>query len=471
MNENKWLVIDLDDTLIRTDLFVEGLLRAVLTRPFALVGWLIACRFSIPGLKQIIAEKMPINLSTLPYNQKIIAEIQKARNADRPVMLATAAAEQNAQRISEHLGLFDCVIASSNTINLKGEAKRDRILEKIADGTFEYTCDSMSDLPVVQSASRGLLINPSSRFLRACTQNKLNTEIFDDSRKSIWEYDSKILRPHQWMKNIVFFMPAITSFGLYDLNNLWLVFPTFSIMSLIASVVYILNDIADIESDRSHQTKRNRCFATGEVSVKFGVFTALILLFLATIVLLVWQPSTWVLFTVYFILTVAYTMVLKEFAILDIFILVSFYLIRILIGIETLGVSYSLWFISFCFLLFGNLAFLKRFIEVNNPDNGENERRKYDCRDKEFLRTSGIAAIFASVVLLLIYSKSLDFSEFYSNKDLFSVICIPYSILMLRMWYLASRNEVDSDPLVYIIRSPLSYFAVFISGVILYCSR
>ena len=471
MSKQNWLVVDLDDTLIRTDLFIEGLLRALLTRPFALMSWAIGCGFSIPRLKTVIAEKMPVNLKNLPFNEELITRIREARASGIPTMLATAASQINAERIAQHLGLFDCVLSTAGDTNLKGETKRDRILEHIGDDSFEYVCDSKADLPVIAAASRGLLVNPSSKLLRLCEQEKLNVEVIDRSRKSIWEYDSKILRPYQWMKNIVFFLPAITSFGLYDLNNLWLVLPTFSIMSLIASVVYIFNDIADIESDRSHPDKRSRCFAAGTVSVRFGFITALLLLFLAVVVLVAWRPSTWPHFTAYFVLTVAYTMVLKEFAILDIFILVTFYVLRILIGIETLGVNYSMWFISFCYLLFGNLAFLKRFIEVNNPDNGSNERRKYDSHDREFLRTSGIAAIFASIVLLLIYSKSQDFSEYYTNKDLFTVICLPYAILMLRMWYMASRNEVDSDPLVYLIRSPLSYVAVVISGLILYFSR
>ena len=471
MSKQNWLVVDLDDTLIRTDLFVEGLLRAVLTRPVALVSWMLACRFSIPRLKAVIARRMPVNLNNLPFNADLITRIRDAKATGRPVMLATAAAREIAEQVAEHLGLFDCVLATSGDTNMKAQAKADAIVEHIGSDTFEYVCDSTADLPVLRKATQGLLVNPSRKLLKACEIEKLSVEVIDDSKKSIWEYDSKILRPYQWMKNIVFFLPAITSFGLYDLNNLWLVAPTFSIMSLIASVVYIFNDIADLESDRSHPEKRNRCFAAGEVSVRFGFITALALLFLALVVLVAWRPSTWPHFTAYFVLTVAYTMVLKEFAILDIFILVTFYVLRILIGIETLGVNYSMWFISFCYLLFGNLAFLKRYIEVNNPDSGSNVRRKYDSHDREFLRTSGIAAIFASIVLLLIYSKSQDFSEYYTNKDLFTVICLPYAILMMRMWYLASRNEVDSDPLVFLIRSPLSYVAVFISGLILYFAR
>ena len=471
MSRQNWLVVDLDDTLVRTDLFVEGLLRAVLTRPVALVNWLLKCRFSIPRLKAVIAERMPVNLGNLPFNEGLIARIREAKASGRPVMLATAAAREIAEQVAQHLGLFDCVLATSGDINLKGQVKADAIAEHIGSDSFEYVCDSAADVPVLRKAALGLLVNPSRALLKACKLENLNIEIIDRSKISIWEYDAKILRPYQWMKNIVFFLPAITSFGLYDLNNLWLVAPTFSIMSLVASVVYIFNDIADIESDRSHPDKRSRCFAAGEVSVRFGFITALILLLLAVIVLIAWQPSTWPYFATYFFLTVAYTMVLKEFAILDIFILVTFYVIRILIGIETLGVNYSMWFISFCYLLFGNLAFLKRFIEVNNPDNGSNKRRKYDSHDREFLRTSGIAAIFASIVLLLIYSKSQDFSEYYTNKDLFTVICLPYAILMMRMWYMASRNEVDSDPLVFLIRNPFSYFAVLVSGLILYCAR
>lgn len=471
MNKRKWLVIDLDDTLVRTDLFVEVLLRAVLTRPLILISALIRSRFSIPGLKSILAEKMSIDVTKLPYNQTVIDKIVEARESGRPILLATAASERHAKMVSNHLQLFDDVIASSERVNLKGSAKKVRIESVTMGDPYEYIGDSLSDLPALESATKGYLVNPSKKLLKECASRDLEVDIIDDSRKSIWEYDSRILRPYQWMKNIVFFLPAVTSVGLYDYNRLWLVLPTFSIMSLLASVVYIFNDIADLESDRNYPAKSKRCFASGEVSVKFGFSIALLLLAMAVIVLIAWRPSTWLYFTTYFILTVGYTMILKEIAILDLFVLVSFYLLRILIGIETLQVSSSIWFISFCFLLFGNLAFLKRFIEVNDPSHGSNERRKYDSRDIEFLRTSGIAAIFASIVLLLIYSKSADFSEFYSNKDLFTIICIPYSFLMLRMWYLASRNQVDSDPLIYIIRSPFSYIAVFVSCVILYCSR
>ena len=242
-------------------------------------------------------------------------------------------------------------------------------------------------------------------------------------------------------------------------------------MSLLASVVYILNDIADVESDRGHSDKKKRCFASGDVPVQLGVFMALILFGIAFVALLCWQPSTWPLFAFYFVLTIAYTMVLKEIAILDIFVLISFYVIRILIGIKTLEVPNSVWLMSFCVLLFANLAFLKRYIEVCQQKKYANGRRKYDSDDKEFLRTSGIATIFASIVLMILYAKSEDFSEFYSNTDLFSLIAVPYGFMMLRMWYLASRNKVDSDPLVYTIKSPLSYLALIASSVILFCSR
>ncbi len=470
-DNNGWLVVDLDYTLIKTDLFLEQLLRALLTRPFLLLKVLFQSGFRIPMLKHLLAEKLEVSYSHLPYNEIVLDKISRAKSEGQRIMLATAASELHAQKINEHLDVFDEVVASDPDVNLKGKTKVNKIEDTIGGDRFCFIGDSNSEIPVFKKAKKSFLVNPSRKLLKTCKSASIDYEILDSSRTSFWSYDSKFLRPYQWVKNIVFFIPGVTGLGLYDLKNLWLVGPTFTVMCLLASFVYIMNDIADVESDRRHSDKKNRCFASGKASIEFGFFTAMALLLLAVLILFFWQPPTLYYFLAYFFLTVAYTMHLKEIAILDIFILVSFYLLRILIGVETLGVPYSTWFFSFCFLLFSNLAFLKRYIEVNKDSNGKNIRRKYDARDREFLRVCGIGSIFASIVILLIYTKSSEFSDFYRDKDLFSLICFPYALLMLRMWYLGSRNLMDSDPLVYTIRSPLSYIAVIASCVILFYAR
>ena len=471
-SQNKnWLVVDLDYSLVKTDLFIEQILRALLTRPWMFVKMLFASGFNIARLKHLIARRMEISYQNLPYNQTVLDKIASAKMSGSKILLATAASEIHAKQVCDHLGLFDAYIASDSEVNLKGERKRDRIESFLEGDGFDFIADSQSEIPVFKKAKKSFLVNPSRKLLKTCKSASIDYEILDSSRTSFWSYDSKFLRPYQWAKNIVFFLPGVTGLGLYDLKNLWLVGPTFTVMCLLASFVYIMNDIADVESDRRHSDKKNRCFASGKASIEFGFFTAIALLLLAVLILFFWQPPTLCYFLAYFFLTVAYTMHLKEIAILDIFILVSFYLLRILIGVETLGVPYSTWFFSFCFLLFSNLAFLKRYIEVNKDSNGKNIRRKYDASDREFLRICGIGSIFASIVILLIYAKSSEFSDFYRDKDLFSLICFPYALLMLRMWYLGSRNLMDSDPLVYTIRSPLSYIAVIASCMILFYSR
>jgi len=460
----------MDDTLVKTDLFIEGLLRCILTRPFLLLKWLIWDEMSKSELKEAVAEKFPINYDKLPYRESVVRLIDEKKCGGYTIVLASGANQKHVEGVAKHLKVFDAVLGSSQEINNTGKTKLENIRNLTQGSDFEYVGNSKADFPIFEQCSIGYLVTGNRSLQQKFSAQFANFNIYHCPDENIWYYDSKILRPHQWAKNAVFFLPVVTGIGLYELNRLWLVAVTFCLMSLLASVVYIFNDIADLEGDRKHNDRARRCFASGEVPVLFGFLVGVSLLLLVALSLLLWRPDTWIYFALYFFLTVAYTMVLKEIAILDIFILVSFYILRILIGIETLQVPNSIWLMSFCILLFANLAFLKRYIEVNKR-GAEASRRNYDERDQEFLRTSGITSILASCVLLILYAKSDDFSEFYRNTDLFCLITVPYSLMMLRMWYLASRNQVDSDPLLFTIKSPISYIAVILSTTILYLSR
>ena len=263
------LFVDVDGTLTRADISIESFVRIARSSisSFVMVFiWLLRGR---AVAKTMAARRDPVDPAKLPYRQEVLDQIGSAQSLGRPVILASASHWRNIHRIARHLGLEDSVIATKRHSNLKGRSKLDAIWLRVGmNGRFDYIGDSKADAVIWQEAVDGLSVDyvPKRSSVRAL-----------GARRSGPRALMKAMRPHQWAKNALVFVPVITS-GQFSQPKLLLVaIAAACCMSLIASSIYLLNDMLDIESDRAHRTKWQRPIAHGDLSIPVAIIASLLL--------------------------------------------------------------------------------------------------------------------------------------------------------------------------------------------------
>ena len=171
------LCVDLDGTLIATDLLWESTLALVRTRPFDLVLLPVWLRKGRANLKLQVMERTALDVASLPYRPEVIAFLKEQKQEGRRLVLATAAQERLARQVADHLGLFDEVLGSDAVRNLKGPVKLEALRQHYGATGFDYIGDSRADLPVWRSARQALLVSRSRRLRRqaegVCTLHRV----------------------------------------------------------------------------------------------------------------------------------------------------------------------------------------------------------------------------------------------------------------------------------------------------------
>lgn len=275
----------------------------------------------------------------------------------------------------------------------------------------------------------------------------------------------RAMRPHQWLKNTLIFIPLIASGHYRNLEDLLWLSVGFVVFSLLASSVYIVNDIFDIESDRHHPTKKKRPFASGIVSIKSGiVLTALLLGASGTLGLVLLPFPAVYLGVVYVALTCIYTLLMKKLIIADAVVLGILYTLRIVFGALIIDTGLSFWIFSFSLFCFTGLAFMKRVIEINGLDEsikGEKAKgRGYQSSDKGTLEIIGVALSFVSVLVFCLYLNDVAVSKRYTH-GLFLWAVVPALIYWhARVWLLVDRGQVHDDPVVFAAKDAATWFVL-----------
>jgi phosphoserine phosphatase len=311
------LCVDLDGTLIRTDLLVESLLILIKQKPwlvFVIPVWLLRGK---SVLKEEIASRVDLNVQTLPYQSGLVEFLRKEHAAGRPLVLATASHRKFADGIAKHLGVFTKVHATEDGTNLAGRAKRDILVKHYGIKGFDYAGNSRADVPVWGMARQAIVVNPGPGVLQGARNECPISQTFSDRHPSIKTY-AKALRVHQWLKNLLVFIPML---GAHEITNTsqWIAgFLAFASFSLCASSVYLLNDLLDLPADRLHPRKRHRPFASGDLSMVHGLLLTPLLLIGAFAIAILWLPTLFlVVLLTYYVLTVSYSFWLKAVVLLD----------------------------------------------------------------------------------------------------------------------------------------------------------
>ncbi len=448
------LVVDLDGTLTPTDTLLESLLQLIKHSPASqlhLPAWLLSGR---AGFKEAIATRVTIDAEKLPYNMPLLEYLQAEKSKGRQIILATAAHHTIAEAVSRRLGIFDKVLATRPENNLKGSAKLKAIQENIGQ-TFVYAGDCAADLPIWKQAQAAVLVGvPES----VATQVRKDTPIERDFPKqpggpAVW---LRALRVHQWIKNLLLFVPVLTTFEFADVHKLIHIMLAFMAFSLAASATYIVNDLWDLGNDRVHPRKRMRPFASGALSILHGLLVAAAALMAALVLAAtVSQGFLWMLLT-YLVLTSAYSWVIKEYVLLDVLMLSLLYTIRILAGSVAIGVATSSWLLAFSAFTFLSLALVKRCAELVSLDESgvaATRGRDYRVSDLVVLWPLGVGAALCAVVVFGLFISAPETQPRYATPQLLWLVAIGLVYWMARLWIKTSRGEMHDDPVVYALKN------------------
>ena len=462
-------VWDLDGTLLSTDVFGESLTRLLLGRPWMIpqvLVWLAAGRSSCKGHVAAATLDSWTRWPVRPEAERLIAE---ARRAGNPVVLATAAHESVAARISADLGLFDAVLASHAGVNLKGARKLQAVTDWVrANGCngFSYAGDASADIPLWRAANLVIVVEPTAGLERRVRELGKPVEVIGE-RRSIPRSLLRSLRPHQWVKNLLVFLPMILAHK-FDVATITAVIWAFVAFSACASTVYLVNDIADLPADREHPKKRHRPLASGRLPITWAVAAGVgLLLGAAMISAIVLAPAFGLVLVAYMATNLAYSTWLKRKPILDVLMLAGMYAVRVEAGGIAAGVPLSMWILAFSLFFFTSLAFAKRCAELRRHASDGGHRpagRGYLVEDLPILEGFGAASGYVSVLVLALYMNSPEMHALYGESRILWLICPLVLYWITRVWLLVHRGHLDEDPVVFAIRDHVS---LFIAGVCL----
>ena len=460
LSQDPPLVVDLDGTLLRSDLLLETALEFLRDHPlrfFQPLRWLARGK---AALKQGLADATDLDVAVLPYNDNLLAFIRNERARGRRIVLATASHRRLADRVLEHLPLFEGVIATEKGGNLAGAEKRDALVAAFGVGGFDYAGNYVDDLPVWRSARRAYVVNaPPSIELRARHFDNV-AAVMPSPAPTLRDW-VRGLRLHQWLKNLLLFVPLVAAHRYTEVALVIDALVAFVCFGLCASSVYVLNDLLDLRDDRHHPRKRLRPFASGRMSVGLGlaVFPCLLLM---SFMLAAWQLSPvflWGLAT-YYGVTLAYSLALKRYMVLDVITLATLYTLRIIVGAVALGIALSFWLLAFSMFMFLSLALVKRYAELQAAQamgsSQRNRGRGYLANDLHMIAALGGASGYMAVMVLALYINDPDIIRFYSRPEAIWLACPLILTWISRVWMLADRGRMNEDPVVFALRDRMS---------------
>jgi 4-hydroxybenzoate polyprenyltransferase/phosphoserine phosphatase len=456
------IVVDLDGTLCRTDTLIESVVGLLKRRPwmmFAVLLWLMRGR---AGFKSRVAAAYRLNVQALPWRAELIDWLRQARTRGHRIVLATAAHQQIADDVAAAVPVFDAVLASRAGHNLKGRQKLDAIVSELGQD-FVYIGDSTADVPVWAAAREAIVVGHSRRAkARASAAGIAFAQELDSTGPTARTW-LKAIRIHQWVKNVLVFVPLLTSFSFTDSARVVHALLAFLAFSLAASGTYLLNDLWDIESDRQHPNKRRRPMASGVLSLPSALLATVVLLAAGSVLGALVSPAFLLVLWGYIVITTFYSLVLKAYVLMDVLALAVLYTYRVVAGGLACGVLLSPWLLAFSVFVFLSLALVKRCSElVTLSQSGIQSTRGRDYRvsDLAILWPMGVGAGLCSVLVYGLFIGSNNAQRAYSDTNVLWVAGIGLIYWLGRMWIKTARGEMHDDPIVFALKDRGSRIAI-----------
>ena len=466
---NRPLVIDLDNTLVSIDTLFEATVSFIKKRIlnfFLIIKWILKGKLYFKN-KLIKFEK--IEPEKIPYNSKVISLLKESKSSGKEIILCSGAHEVQVKLIADYLDIFDNYYGSDKNINLTGKNKAEFLENKYGKGNFDYVGDSHKDLPVWISCNTAYSVNLKKKtkaiLINSINQKQKYIEIL--GRKSLLDQLKiflRTIRAHQWIKNILLFIPLFLS-QIYSLNSIISVIIAFVSFSFLASSIYVINDLFDLDNDRSHPTKKNRPITSGQISIPSSLLIC-VLLFITSIFLTLTLLDTILLLSLflYFFSNLLYTFYFKYIFVLDVIILSFFYVLRIIVGGLASNIEVSNWLILFSFFFFLFLALIKRLTEIvleKNKYFSEN-KRAYSLVNSQSIKIGIVVVAFISLILFSGYLQTEKVTQLYHNPKLLFLALPIMFYWMLRIFLITLRGKMLDDPILFVLKD----FQSWICGIV-----
>lgn len=467
-SESVPLCVDLDGTLIHSDLLVESALALLSRNPlllFSMLGWLLHGK---ARLKREIASRVALDATHLPYNIEVVAWVREQQTL-RIVALCTASDAGLAHAVADHVGGFDTVLASDGERNLSGSNKAQLLVEHYGERGFDYIGNAKVDLKVWKHARAAITVESGSSLSKAAAGVTTVAKRFELPRASARHW-LKALRVHQWVKNALVFLPLLAAHRLFDIDAVLATMLAFTCFSLCASSVYITNDLLDLAADRQHHRKRKRPFAAGHLPLIAGPAVATGLLIVSFGFALLLHEVFVAVLAGYYILTTAYSLRFKRVVMLDVVVLATLYTSRIVAGTAAIHTKPSFWLLAFSMFLFLSLAMVKRYIELLAAQKAGKinaNGRGYDVGDIPLIQSLGAASGYLSVLVLALYIDSPDSRILYHHPHYLWLLCPLLLYWISRTWAIAHRGIMHDDPVVFAVTDKLSRVILMIAAVVI----
>jgi 4-hydroxybenzoate polyprenyltransferase len=466
-----YIVVDLDGTLVNTDTLVESIFKLLLQNPtyaFHLPFWLLSGK---SFFKSKIASLVTLDPASLPYHEDFLFFLRRERAKGKRLILATAAHESIGRSVADHLDLFESVVCTQTSgPNLTGQRKLEAI--PAAARPFIYAGNEKVD-GAIWKESAGAIVVGDSRIHEFAKNITPIVKWFEpkNTKFKIWR---KGLRIHQWAKNFLIFLPLILAHRIFE-AQVWIMASIgFFAFSLIASSVYLLNDLLDLEADRQHPEKKSRPLANGDISLFQGIYVAAALLLVGMILAAFTSKSLLIVLIGYYALTTIYSFKLKKVPVIDAFTLAGLYTWRILSGGVVTGTRLTVWLLGFSVFFFLSLAFAKRSTELKLMISLNRKKalgRGYYTDDINMVNMLGVASGMASVVVFTLYMNQPVVTQLYLSPRYLLAVAIVLLFWISRVWFLTERGQMNADPILFAVKDRISYLLLALITATLIASK
>ena len=465
------LVVDLDGSLVKDDTFLESIIEFIKLDIFNILRILVYLMHSKAYLKNEIAKKIIIDPKSLIYEKVVLDLIKKEKKNDRKIILCSASNQKQVDSVSEYLNIFDKAIGSSESLNLRGNNKMSYLTSLFNDKGYDYVGNDRSDISVWSKARKIYTVNTNNRVINSLNKENVIKLVPRVSMLNKMYYVAKSLRLHQWIKNILIFLPMILA-QQFSLTNLKLSLLAFLAFGLTSSIGYIFNDLLDIQSDRLSPSKKMRPFAASHLDLKDGIIIMISLSLISTYIVMNFISNEY-LFIVsgYLFLSMLYTLFVKKIIGLDMVFLTSLYILRVFAGGYVTSIEVSIWLIIFCVFTFLYLSSIKRISELKVQKSQEESGHKissvrgYLQSDLSIIQQISTSSGLISVLVLALYFRSPGVIELYKNPELLILICPIFLFWIIRISICTHRGQMHEDPIIFTLKDP---YSIFIGAIVLF---
>jgi len=426
MGAEKPLVLDVDGTFLRTDLMLESLWAGLGRAPRETLAAVRATLGRPAAFRREVTRLVPPRVDLLPIRVEIAERALAASEAGREVVLVSGADDGLIDRLAGYYG-FTAGLGADGRRDVAGEGRAAVLKSAFGLRGYDYAGDSAGDRAAWLAADRAVVVGGRPGLLAELQAAGRRVEVVPGGWR--WRDLVQALRPHQWVKNVLLFLPVLAAHD-FTLPTLLLVLLGMVAFSAAASCIYVVNDLLDLEADRLHPTKRNRPFAAGAVPIGVGMVASLLLGLLA---LGIGAALGWAFLGVlvlYMGLSLAYSLRLKRLRWVDIATLAALYTIRVLAGAAATGMGASILMLVFVFPVFLSLGCVKRMTEL-------------------------------ALVVFFAYSFSEQARALYPTRWLLWLALVPLAIWLIRMVILGHRGKQDYDPIVFALRDRVGLGLIF----------